>query len=321
MNDWLHSIGLRGEEENWTIQFTMSTTQIDNWLVARNKLNSEDVKIKLTAVSWGSWVIQLERKDKLYVAQWRENSFSIESEQIRYRKIVKWPVLSDISGFPSLIKEIECIIGIKFLRCINIEANGIDLDQYLNNGSEIYTWLNECADTIETKIAPSIRKDNNNIKEKGGKNKVPKSKYFTQKLEEEIINFKDFGFKLSVIQELMYNKELLKPKFDLFEFVDWYKERDIDLEEEGYEPIPEVTKYFKDLQIPKRLAKEITEIHQDGGNDIYQNLICFSQGWEDYWNIENVEDIKYFPNLKKVVLCYANNNMIRELTKQGIKVD
>lgn len=153
------------------------------------------------------------------------------------------------------------------------------------------------------------------------KEEIPKDKYILKDIDEELIEFSDFGFKLSVVQELMYNKELLEPKFDLYEFVEWYDKRKIDIEEEGYEPIPEVTQYFRDLPIPKKYASEITEIYQDGGNDIYMQLLRFGQGWEDYWDIEYTDDLKQFPNLKKVVLCYAKENVIDELNNMGINAE
>ncbi|WP_108803910.1 hypothetical protein [Aquimarina sp. Aq107] len=150
---------------------------------------------------------------------------------------------------------------------------------------------------------------------------ISKEKYIIKELDEEVIEFSDFGFKLSIIQELMYNKDLLKPKFDLFEFVIWYTKREIDLEKEGYEPISEVTNYFKKLPIPKRMANEVTEIYQNGGNNIYMQLLRFGEGWEDYWDIENTKDVKQFPNLKKVVLCYAKENVIDEFNKMGIEAE
>ena len=150
---------------------------------------------------------------------------------------------------------------------------------------------------------------------------IPKDKYVITELNEELIQFSDFGFKLSVIQELMYNKALLQPKFDLFEFVIWYAKRDIDLEKEGYEPIPEVTQYFKDVPIPKKYAAEITEIYQDGGNAIYRQLLRFGEGWEDYWDMETGEDAKQFPNLKKVTLCYAKEHVSDELNSMGINTE
>ncbi|WP_298540897.1 hypothetical protein [uncultured Aquimarina sp.] len=150
---------------------------------------------------------------------------------------------------------------------------------------------------------------------------IPAEKYEIKRLDDEIVKFSDFGFKICIIEELMYKKELLKPKFDLYEFIRWYKKRSINLEKEGYEPIPEVTQYFKDLPIPKKYASEITEIYQDGGNDIYMQLLRFGEGWEDYWDINTIEDVKQFPNLKKVILCYAKDNIVDEMNNFGIKAE
>lgn len=160
----------------------------------------------------------------------------------------------------------------------------------------------------------------NQIFDKGFvKPKLTKDKYTIKKLNEEQIEFSDFGFKLAIIQELMYNKEHLKPKFDLYEFIEWYDKRKIDIEKEGYKPIQEVTQYFKDLPISKRLAPKITEIYQDGGNDVYLQLLRFGEGWENYWDIESTEDAKQFPNLKKAVLCYAKDYVLDELSQMGIE--
>ncbi|UUV22381.1 DUF6892 domain-containing protein [Paenimyroides aestuarii] len=148
---------------------------------------------------------------------------------------------------------------------------------------------------------------------------IPADKYNIPKLNEEIIEFTDFNFKLCIIQILMYEKELLQPKFDIYEFIKWYKQRTIDTEEERFEPIPEVMQYFKQLPIPKRFAKEITEIYQDGGNEIYLNTCLECEGYEDYWDIESTEDTKHFPHLKSAVLCYAKPHILDELKAKGIE--
>jgi len=82
-----------------------------------------------------------------------------------------------------------------------------------------------------------------------------------------------------------------------------------------------VLQYFKDLPIPKRLAPELTEIYQDGGNDIYMNLSPFSGGAIEYWDIESSADAKQFPNLKKATLCYAKDNVYNEFTDMGITTE
>ncbi len=153
------------------------------------------------------------------------------------------------------------------------------------------------------------------------KEDIPPDKYRIEKESGEVILFKDFNFKLAVIQVLMYEKELLKPKFDLSEFVKWYDKRKIDPDKEGYELIPEVTQYFKDLPIPKKLAGEITEIYQDGGDEIYLNMLPGGSGSEDYFDIRTAEDAGHFPRLKKATICYAKENVIDELKEMGIEAE
>lgn len=155
------------------------------------------------------------------------------------------------------------------------------------------------------------------------KEDVDESKYAFQKIAGEPIVFKDFNFKLAIIQELMYNQDLLVPKFNLREFVDLYKERRIDTNKEGYEPIPEVVEYFKNLEIDSKLAIEVTSIYEDGGNDIYMNIAPFWGGDEDFFDIKSFEDVASFPNLKEMTLLKTDEAEAAksELEAKGIEVD
>ena len=120
--------------------------------------------------------------------------------------------------------------------------------------------------------------------------------------EEKCLQFKSFNFKLAVVQELMYVQEVLKPKFDVYDFCENYTKRDIDPEEYYFEIIPEVKKWFQDLPIPASLAALVTELYFDGGNEIYAQLIPFWDGEDDVFDIESLteEDILQFPNLKVI---------------------
>jgi hypothetical protein len=132
--------------------------------------------------------------------------------------------------------------------------------------------------------------------------------------------FKDFNFKLAVIQVLMYDKELLKPKFDLYDFVDNYKERKIDTEQEGYEIIPEVKKYFEELEIPADLISLVDKLYQDGGDEIYMQLSPFWGGEDERFNITSTDDLKLLPNLKQVTLLYDDDEkMVNEFAEKGIE--
>jgi hypothetical protein len=153
------------------------------------------------------------------------------------------------------------------------------------------------------------------------KKEIAADKYQLKPTNEECIEFSDFGFKLAVIQELMYIQEVLQPQFDVYEFAKCYTKRKIDIDQEGYEPIDEVTQYFIDVPIPKRLAPLVTRLYQDGGNEVYLHILPHGDGSEDYWDIKSSADAKHFPNLKKITLCYANDTIIDEITHMGIDAE
>ncbi|SFM80753.1 hypothetical protein SAMN05428949_0864 [Chitinophaga sp. YR627] len=143
---------------------------------------------------------------------------------------------------------------------------------------------------------------------------VHSDKYSYRKVDGEKIQFTDFNFKLAVIQQLMYEKKFIAPVFDLYEFIRDHSAREIDVEEEGYAFIPEVTAYFEALEIDRKYAAEITEISQDGGDEVYGSMLRFWDGEDDTFNIKSFEDTRHFPNLRKMKLFYADN--FEEITKE-----
>jgi hypothetical protein len=157
------------------------------------------------------------------------------------------------------------------------------------------------------------------LKEKKVKNS---NKYAQPELTGEEIIFKDFNFKLAILQILMYDMDVLKPKFDFRDYLNNYESREINIDEEGYEFIPELVNYFSNYKIDKKYSSLITEITQDGGNEIYLQVIPFWDGEDDSFNIKCVEDAKHFPNLKKVTLFYENEPIVKNgFIKFGIDAD
>lgn len=122
-------------------------------------------------------------------------------------------------------------------------------------------------------------------------------KYKIPKLTEEVLEFKDFNFKLMIIQNLMYEQKILKPEFNLEEFAEQCK-NDIDLQ--SMEPIKEVERYFKKLPIPKSMAESVTELNADGGDEIYAQISPGWDGEEDWYEVKKSIDVSQFPNLKKI---------------------
>ncbi len=134
-----------------------------------------------------------------------------------------------------------------------------------------------------------------------------------------MIKFKDFNFKLTVINELMYVQEILKPKFDIYEFVESYKIRKISIDNEGYTIIPEVKDYFENLELSKEYLLSLEEVYQDGGNEIYMQLCPFWSGEDDFFNIKKSDDVLLTPNLKKITLFYdEDEEILEQFRRKGI---
>ncbi|MCT4615591.1 MAG: hypothetical protein N4A49_12035 [Marinifilaceae bacterium] len=141
------------------------------------------------------------------------------------------------------------------------------------------------------------------------------------KAEGEAMVFKDFNFKLLVIEELMYFQEKLQPKFDIYDFAKAYTKREIDIEEEGYDFIPEALEYFKELEIDSKYAADIVDLCQDGANDVYSNIIPLWDGEDDSFDIKYYDDVDLFPNLKELTLFEEDEAVYEKLREKGIDAE
>ena len=140
---------------------------------------------------------------------------------------------------------------------------------------------------------------------------------------EPILQFYNFNFKLAIMQVLMYEKGLLEPKFDIFDFAYAYKGREIDPEYEGYDDvIPEAAEWFWNYPIPARLAQEVTEINMDGGDDINCQLAPQWDGEDDLFSLNGLEEaeVRQFPNLKRASIFTSNErDVVPVLRKCGVE--
>lgn len=163
-------------------------------------------------------------------------------------------------------------------------------------------------------------------KEKKPKRVIVDNPYELKPIDEPSLKFDNFNFKLCIIQALMYEKKLLKPEFDIYEFAKCYPPREINIDDEGYDPIKPAIDYFKKLEIPASLAPEVEEIIMDGGNDIYGQIYPFWDGEDDYFDLKRVSDaeLSQFENLKRMVLINSPENLgktlINRLEKHGIEL-
>jgi len=154
------------------------------------------------------------------------------------------------------------------------------------------------------------------------KNKEKYSQDFYNNMEEGYLQFDNFNFKLAIIQELMYDINVLQPEFDIYEFAKEYKGEEIDTESDTV--IEPALEYFKNLQIPKSLAKEVGSFYMDGGNEVYMNIIPQWDGEDGYFDLNDVSltELKQFPNLTEATILTDDFDKIKKIfDTAGIKVE
>jgi len=154
------------------------------------------------------------------------------------------------------------------------------------------------------------------------KNKEKYSEDFYNTMEEGYLQFDNFNFKLAIIQELMYDLNVLQPEFDIYEFAKEYKGEEIDTEIDTV--IEPALEYFKNLQIPKSLAKEVGSFYMDGGNEVYMNIIPQWDGEDGYFDLNDVSltELRQFPNLTEATVLTDDFDKIKKIfDAAGIKVE
>ena len=163
-------------------------------------------------------------------------------------------------------------------------------------------------DTLSISYFPEIKRE--------------RESYKLKTTDEEVLHFDNITFKLAIIQVLMYDLEVLKPVFNIFDFAEEASESNIDTE--SMEIIQPALDYMINLPIPKKYAEQVQEIDMDGGNEIYMNLVPQWDGEDDSFDLNEVslKELQQFPNLKKATIMTSNFEQVKEIFKsQGIEVE
>ena len=151
--------------------------------------------------------------------------------------------------------------------------------------------------------------------------KHERESYKLKETDEEVLSFENINFKLAIIQVLMYDLEVLKPIFNIFDFAEEASELNIDTE--SMEIIQPALDYMINLPIPKKYAEQVQEIDMDGGDEIYMNLIPQWDGEDNSFDLNEVslKELQQFPNLKKATIISSNFEHVKEtFDKQGVQV-
>ena len=151
------------------------------------------------------------------------------------------------------------------------------------------------------------------ISMKNSDTKEPNLTPISKESKEDVLHFDNLNFKLAIIQVLMYDLKLLNPAFDIYDFADHYKEEDIDTDSDTV--IEPAMNFFKNLQVPKRLAPYVETIYMDGGNDVYMNIIPQWDGEDESFDLNEITltELQQFPNLKEATLMSSNFDEVKDV--------
>ena len=167
-----------------------------------------------------------------------------------------------------------------------------------------FKYKNKCLKSELAKILTSM------------KNSDRKELPLTSSNEESIggiLHFDNLNFKLAIIQVLMYDLQLLKPEFDIYDFADQYKGEKIDTDSDTI--IEPAMNFFKEMEIPKKFAPYVEMIYMDGGNDLYMNIIPQWNGEDGSFDLNEITlaELQQFPNLKKTTLMSSNFDKVKDV--------
>ena len=193
---------------------------------------------------------------------------------------------------------------------LDVGGFGLYMLTDLNEASDTATGN---ADTVDADMTSPIRIELSWQPTSRQSTKPKKTnKYRITKPDEPLLVFKNLNFKLAVVQHLMYDKGLLEPRFDAYEFAAEYTRRKIDIDSEGYESIPEILRWFEKLPVPARLAEYVTELEMDGGDEIYTQICPFWDGEDNRFSVDSIaeSELKQFPKLKRVTLMSSRPQLI-----------
>jgi hypothetical protein len=132
--------------------------------------------------------------------------------------------------------------------------------------------------------------------------------------------FRDFNFKLVVVEKLMYEDQVLTPAFRFADLVPgdaWQYVYDRGL---AYQVQPEARAYFEALEISPDLLATVDELVLDGGLQVYHECAPVWDGEDDLFDITSLADLALVPSLRRVVNSeFLGPDLRAQLASHGIE--
>ncbi|MFF9567788.1 DUF6892 domain-containing protein [Streptomyces sp. NPDC014685] len=117
--------------------------------------------------------------------------------------------------------------------------------------------------------------------------------------------FRDFNFKLLVIEKLMYQDRTLTPAFSINECLKAKGIDDAQLyaydNDLAYTVLDEARAHFEALEISEELLATVDTLLIDGGLQVYYECSPVWDGEDDLFDVHSLDDLDLLPNLRRVI--------------------
>ncbi|MGW7194618.1 DUF6892 domain-containing protein [Streptomyces chryseus] len=132
--------------------------------------------------------------------------------------------------------------------------------------------------------------------------------------------FRDFNFKLLVVEKLMYWDETLSPMFSLEQHMRERGVEDLDayVEENdlAYTVLAEPRAHFEELEIPSALLATVEELTFDGGHQVFMECAPVWDGEDDLFDVRCLDDLDLLPNLK----LFTGGRALRHMIPDALEI-
>jgi hypothetical protein len=130
----------------------------------------------------------------------------------------------------------------------------------------------------------------------------------------------DYGFKLVVLQELLETGpfsaqlEALKAQPSIA--------RRLTGTEDYEQIIPEMDRFFREVELTQEDLQRVTRLGFDGGLEIYHLVLPFWSGESNEFDVVSVDGFERLPNLERVVYCsMISEEQLERLRNAGVRVE
>ncbi|MZE81027.1 DUF6892 domain-containing protein [Streptomyces xinghaiensis] len=132
--------------------------------------------------------------------------------------------------------------------------------------------------------------------------------------------FRDFNFKLLVVEQLMYCDKTLTPAFSMREHMRARGVEDLHtyIEQNTLEHtvLDQARAYFEALQIPAGLLATVEELTFDGGLQVFMECAPVWDGEDDLFDVHSLDDLDLLPRLK----LFNGAEMLELMLPDGLEI-